>query len=84
MGKKVIFLAKNKEFPFRVFRGSSSGEYPISNVSNFATCDSSSPHVLDDIVAEFRTFDFGGPFHQPGEIVGHPLGGDGTVESFDD
>ena len=31
MGKKVIFLAKNKEFPFRVFRGSSSGEYPISN-----------------------------------------------------
>jgi len=31
MGKKVIFCAKNKEFPFRVFRGSSSGEYPISN-----------------------------------------------------
>jgi len=34
MGKKVIFCAKNKEFPFRVFRvfrGSFSGEYPISN-----------------------------------------------------
>ncbi len=30
-------------------------------------------HVCDDVIAEFGAFDFGGTFHQAGEIVGDTL-----------
>ena len=38
----------------------------------------------DQRVAELAALDLGGTFHQPREVVGDALGGDGTVHSLDD
>ena len=40
-------------------------------------------HMLDDIIAELRAFDFGGAFHLAGEIIGDAFGGDRAVQAFD-
>jgi len=41
-------------------------------------------HVLDDVVPELGALDFRGPGHLAGEIVGHPLRANRTVQTFKD
>src|SRR5258708_18109798 len=41
-------------------------------------------HVRDDVVAELRTLDFAGAFHQSREIVRHALASDRAVHASDD
>ena len=33
---------------------------------------------------KLAALDFGGPFHEPSKIIGHPLGGDGSIHPLDD
>ena len=39
-------------------------------------------HVVDNVVPEFRAFNFGCPFHQAREVVGDPFARNGFVQSF--
>jgi hypothetical protein len=41
-------------------------------------------HVLDNFVAKLGALDFGGAFHEAGEVVGDGFGADGTFDAFQD
>ena len=40
--------------------------------------------MVDDVLAEGGALDFGGTFHETGEVIGDLAAADGAVEALDD
>src|SRR5437870_3196865 len=53
------------------------------SISSCSSCLRGELHVRDDVLAELAALDLRRAFHQPREVISHPLARDRAVETLD-